>query len=208
MNKRSLAIQVVDRLFIVAYGATRPTDAEWSSYLDLAQRHGIDQTQQIIFTEGGAPTSAQRRQLAALLNGRAVPVAVLSSSARVRVTVAALSFFNSQIKAFPASALPDALDFLDVPASRADLIAGTLQKLRAELDQEMPESAVPPRSPPPPRAVPPLECVAEIGDAMLARIDAQAALHGVPRDEMLARCIARGLDEIEANHKPTGEAAT
>ena len=202
MNKRNLAIQVVDRLFIVAYGATSPTDAEWSSYLDLAQRHGIDQTQQIIFTEGGAPTSAQRRQLAALLNGRAVPVAVLSSSARVRVTVAALSLFNSQIKAFPPSALPDALDFLEVPASRANLIAGVVQKLRAELDQELPESVALPR------AVPPLECVVEVGDAMLARIAAQAALHGVPRDEMLARCIARGLDEIEANHKPTGEAAT
>jgi hypothetical protein len=190
---KSMAVAVVDSLFIVAYGASSPTDDEWSSYLGLVQRHGIDRTQQIIFTEGGAPTSAQRRQLAAFLDGRTVSVAVLSGSACVRVTVTALSWLNSRIKAFPPSALSEALEFLDVPASRASLIAGTLQKLRTELDQEVPENAAPPP-----------ECVAEIGDAMLARIDALAARLGVSRDEMLARCIARGLDEIEANHKPSG----
>jgi hypothetical protein len=194
--KRNLAIQVVDQLFIVAYGATSPTDEEWSSYLGLVQRHGIE-TQHIVFTEGGAPTSAQRHQLAALLNGRTVPVAVLSSSARMRATVTALSWFNPRIKAFPPSALSDALDFLDVPASRADLIADALHKLQAELDQETKENTVPP-----------LECVAEIGNETLARIDAQAARLGVPRDEMLSRCIARGLDEIEANHKPTDKHGT
>jgi hypothetical protein len=72
-----------------------------------------------------------------------------------------------------------------------------LQKLRAELDQEVQENAAP---------LP--ECVAEIGDEMLARIDALAARLGVPRDKMLARCIARGLDEIEANHKPSGAQGT
>jgi hypothetical protein len=35
--KRNLAIQIVDRLFIVAYGATSPTDEEWSSYLGLVR---------------------------------------------------------------------------------------------------------------------------------------------------------------------------
>jgi hypothetical protein len=188
---KNMAVAVMDRLFIVAYGAAGPTDEEWSSYLGLVERHGVDRTLQIILTQGGAPTSAQRRQLAALLDGRAVPVAVLSSSAGVRVSVAALSLFNSRIKAFSPSALSDALDFLEVPASRADLLAGTLQRLRAELDQEVRESAATPE-----------ECVAEIGEAMLARVDAQAARLGVSRDEMLARCIARGLDEIEANYKP------
>jgi hypothetical protein len=191
--KRNLAIQVIDRLFIVAYGATSPTDEEWSDYLGLVQRHGIDRTQHIIFTEGGAPTSAQRRRVAALLDGRAVPVAVLSASARVRAMVTALSWLNPRIKAFPPSALPEALDFLDVPASRADLIAGALHKLRADVDQEAAASGPPP-----------VECVAEIGDAMLARVDAQAARLGAPREEVLARCIARGLDEIEGN-KPAGK---
>jgi hypothetical protein len=57
-------------------------------------------------------------------------------------------------------------------------------------------------------AAPPQECMADVGDAMLARIEALAARLEVSRDEMLARCIARGLDEIEANHKPTGGQGT
>jgi hypothetical protein len=28
-----MAVAVVDRLFVVAYGATSPTDEEWSGYL-------------------------------------------------------------------------------------------------------------------------------------------------------------------------------
>jgi hypothetical protein len=87
----------------------------------------------------------------------------------------------------------------NVPASRATLIAGALQKLRAELDLETQESAVPTRT------APPQECVTEIGDERLARVDALAARLGVSRDEMLARCIARGLDEIEANRTRTGD---
>src|SRR5262249_55675707 len=50
------------------------------------------------------------------------------------------------------------------PQSRANLIAGAVQKLRAELDQEVQENAAPPR-----------ECVVEIGDATLARVDVLAA---------------------------------
>jgi hypothetical protein len=199
--KKNLAIQVVDRLFLVAYGTTGPTDEEWSSYLALVERHG-DQTQQLISTQGGAPTSAQRRQLAVLLGGRTVPVAILSSSARVRAMTVALSWFNARIKVFAPSALSDALDFLGVPASREALITVELKKLRAELDEE--ESAAAPR------ATPPLEYVVEtveIDYAMLGRLDALAARCGVPRDKILDRCIKSGLEEIEAaaeNSKPPG----
>jgi hypothetical protein len=126
----SLAARFVDNVCLAAYGPTDPTDGEWARYLSLVERGGVMGTVQLIHTEGGAPTSAQRRQLVELLGGRSVPVAVLSHSARVRLTVTALSWFNRGIRAFPPPSLLDALAYLEIPARRAGVIGGELAQLR------------------------------------------------------------------------------
>jgi hypothetical protein len=132
---KNLAIKVIDRLFIVVYGTQDPSDEEWGDYLALAERQGIEQTMQLICTDGGEPTASQRRELNERLGGRTVAVAVVSSSQRVRATVTALSWFNRRIKAFPPSGLADALEHLEIPASRTDLIAREIRTLRVELSQ-------------------------------------------------------------------------
>src|SRR6185437_1531685 len=86
---KNMAIKVIDRLFLVVYGAANPTDEEWNDYLDQVAHHGIDRTMQLIRTDGGEPTNAQRDKLNRLLGGRPVPVAVVTGSARVRLTVTA-----------------------------------------------------------------------------------------------------------------------
>jgi hypothetical protein len=132
---KNMAITVIDRLFIVVYGTTNPTDEEWRDYLALVERHGIDRTMQLIATDGGGPTSVQRRILNEILAGRAVPVAVVSGNARIRGTVTALSWFNRSIRAFPPSGLRDAIAYLEIPASRTDLIMREMARLRHELGQ-------------------------------------------------------------------------
>ena len=132
---KTLAFKVIDRLFLVAYGTESPSDGEWTEYLAEVLGHGIDRTMQIIVTQGGEPTRAQRRELNDLLGGRTVPVAVLSPSARVRGTVTALSWLNKKIRAFPPSAIRDAIAYLEIPASRADLIETELLKLQAEVHE-------------------------------------------------------------------------
>jgi hypothetical protein len=138
---KNLAIKVIDRLFIVVYGTADPTDDEWKGYLDLVERHGVTRTMQLICTDGGEPSSAQRRLLNDLLGGRTVPVAVVSGSTRVRGTVTALSWFNRKIKAFPPADLRDALAYLEIPASRTDLIEREIGSLRDELGQARRASA-------------------------------------------------------------------
>jgi hypothetical protein len=119
---KNIAIKVIDRLFIVVYGTANPTDQEWEEYLTLVQRHGVEQTVQLISTEGGEPTSTQRRRLNALLGGRMVPVAVVSDQPRIRRTVS-------------SAGLKDALAHLEIPKSRAELIEGEIRALRAQLGQ-------------------------------------------------------------------------
>jgi hypothetical protein len=83
----------------------------------------------------------QRRILNDVLAGRAVPVAVVSSSPRIRAVVTALSWFNRRIKAFPPTGLRDAIAYLEIPASRTDLIMREMAKLRHELGQDHRASA-------------------------------------------------------------------
>jgi hypothetical protein len=130
----NLAARFVDNVCLAAYGPADPTDGEWARYLSLVERGGVSGTVQLIYTEGGAPTSAQRGQLVELLDGRTVPVAVLSYSARVRLTVGALSWFNRGIRAFSPRELLDALAYLEIPSRRAGVIGRELDQLRLAVE--------------------------------------------------------------------------
>jgi len=125
-----------ERLLIVVYGTRDPTVADWQWFLKFIEGHGVVKTQHLIYTDGGAPSFAQRRQLRALIAGRRVPTAVVCDSFRVRVVLTVLSWIDSSIKPFPPSGLVDALEFLEVPMSRFGLITREVEKLRRKLEQE------------------------------------------------------------------------
>lgn len=127
---RNIVFKVIDRLFLVAYGTSDPTKEEWAGYLEEVERHGTDRTMHLVFTNGGGPNAGQRRKLEKLLGGRIVPVAVISDSASVRAMVTAMSWVNGEIRVFPPTGMYDALSYLEIPASRADLIVRELGKLR------------------------------------------------------------------------------
>jgi hypothetical protein len=130
---KNLAYCVVDRLFIVVYGDRDPGNDEWWGYIEEIKRHGVERTMHLIFTSGGGPLAPQRRYLSEVLAGRTVPVAVISPNPAVRFMVTVMSWFNRNIRAFPTSGLYDALDFLEVPTSRADLIGKRVVQFRSEL---------------------------------------------------------------------------
>jgi hypothetical protein len=130
---RNLAIKVIDRLFLVVYGTASPSETEWANYLAMVERQGIEGISQLVVTDGGEPTPAQRRRLADVIAGHVVPVAIVSPSAFVRHTVTALSWFNRNTKTFPPSELREAIAYLEIPATRADLIEKELRKLQAGL---------------------------------------------------------------------------
>ena len=131
---RNMAFKVVDRLFVVVC-IGNPSGTEWCDYLDAVEQNGIERTSHLVFTDGGRPNATQRRYLEKTLAGRPVPVAVVSGSVSVRGVVTVLSWFNRKIRAFPRtdSGLRDSLAYLEIPASRAELITRERDRLRASL---------------------------------------------------------------------------
>jgi hypothetical protein len=132
---RTLVFAVIDRLFVVVYGTESPADAEWTNYLAEIVRQGGDKTLHLIVTEGGAPKSAQRRELNDRFGDARWPAAVVSSSAWVRARVTVHSWCNRRTKAFRPAGLREALVFLEIPATRHELITHELRKLRSQLHE-------------------------------------------------------------------------
>lgn len=133
---KTMAYTAVDRTLVVVYGHEDPTESEWNAYLAFVLAHGVEGTMQLVVTDGGEPSRAQADRLRVLLGGRRVPVAVLTSSPRVRLLVTALSWVNRGIRAFPRSGLREAIAYLEIPASRIDVLTRTILDLRAELDAD------------------------------------------------------------------------
>ena len=96
-------------------------------------RHGVVRTTQLILTAGGVPTSMQIERLKALVDGRPVPTAVVSSRARVRGTVTALSWLGAPARAFRPEELLDALVFLEMSPRRREAVERVVARLRDEL---------------------------------------------------------------------------
>jgi hypothetical protein len=133
---KHMAYKVIDRLFVVVFGTAEPSDDEWTTYLGMVERHGIDKTMQLIVTDGGVPSYAQRKYLNDRLAGRNVPVAVVSASRRITTVVTALSWFNRKIKAFPPTGFREAIAYLEIPASRTELIEREIERLKLDLDDD------------------------------------------------------------------------
>lgn len=130
---KNMTFKVINNLFVVVYGPLNPTDEEWYGYMAAVRKAGIDRTVQLIVTEGGGPTSTQRKFLNELLGGAQVPVAVLTTSVTVRGIITALGWFNRGIRGFSPSDLRGALAHLNVSPFEHERVATTIKTMSGEI---------------------------------------------------------------------------
>ena len=122
----NMVFEVVGDLFLVVHRAAPPSDSEWSAY--LATWKGIDmaRSRTLVFTDGGGPSTIQRKRANDLLRGQESTTAVVTSSALVRGIVVSLSWFNPKIRAFSPEEGVAAFRYLSV--HEPDAIAGLWRK--------------------------------------------------------------------------------
>lgn len=123
---RNMAFEIVGDLFIVIHNAKPPSDAEWASYLRSWQGRDMSKMRTLVFTAGGGPSTAQRKEANTALGGKPSVTSVVSDSAMVRGIVTALSWFNSEIKAFNPTESTEAFRHLGITH------AGDIERLWAQ----------------------------------------------------------------------------
>jgi hypothetical protein len=120
-------------LMLLAHTSRPPNDAEWDPYIDELVKHDPKQLRSLAFTDGGAPSGAQRKQVNDFLKGQASRAAVITASTMVRGVVTALSWFNSQMKVYPPDELEAALQHLGVRPDEVPQVRREIQLLRKKL---------------------------------------------------------------------------
>jgi hypothetical protein len=124
-------------LMLLAHTTRPPNDAEWDPYFRELVKHDPKLLRNLVFTDGGAPSGAQRKQVNDFLNGQASTAAVVTMSTMVRGVVTALSWFNAQVKAYSPNDLGGALQHLGVRPHEGEMVRREIQLLRRKLDHDL-----------------------------------------------------------------------
>jgi hypothetical protein len=134
-----MAYMLSGRLLVAANTKKPVPSEEWARCVrDIevhANTHWVDVAPRIVvFTEGGGPDAVQRKALfEAVPQIREASGAVLSSNPIVRGVATAFSWFTKGFRAFPPSALGEALKSLGLDEKEKAVVSSALMQARREL---------------------------------------------------------------------------
>lgn len=131
----------IGRIFLAVHTRQPPSDEEWDAalsgmgpFLKTSER-----VCSLIFTDGGAPNTAQRKRLRETYAGRDIPVAVLSGALIPRFVNASIALFNKSIRSYTPEEFPLARTYLQITDPEMELIREALLQIQKQM---LPEKVV------------------------------------------------------------------
>ena len=132
-HMKRMAVHVMnDATAVTVLGRNAPTDKEWEVVCAFC-RGPNPPVRVLVWSAGGAPTSAQRHAILDASGGKGLPQAILSDHQMVRGIVTAISWFVKDVRAFAPDDLQSALNHLKITKPVAEVQA-VLDGLRRELE--------------------------------------------------------------------------
>lgn len=123
-------------MLVLFQGHESPSEAEWADCLKLLAEILADSSRAkpkvLVITDGGGPTPEQRKLLGKMLEGKPIPVAVVSESMKARFVSAAIALINRNNRSFSGSELPEAYAYLGLTASEkraAEMAVAEMKRL-------------------------------------------------------------------------------
>lgn len=127
--------RVIDQILVLVHTNTPPSEAEFNAYVNFCKTKLPPSCNQcMVVTPGPGPNAKQRERVNEFLKTHPMKVAVVTDSTLVRGITTALSWFNSETKAFTNARMGDALGHLGVPqGERAARILMEIRKIQTAL---------------------------------------------------------------------------
>jgi hypothetical protein len=113
---------------------TPPSDAEWETAL---KELSVNHARALVFTDGGAPNSLQRKRLSETISGRGETVsAVLSYAMIPRFVNASIALFLKSLRSYNPEEFPQAIAYVNITNEEKDIIIAELFKAQSSLGIE------------------------------------------------------------------------
>jgi hypothetical protein len=132
---QNMYFRFIGRIFLAIHTHQAPSDAEWGAALaemgPFLAASGRQCT--LVFTDGGAPSAAQRKNLREVLGGRDLLIAVLSGALLPRFVNASIALFNKSIRSFSPDEFPQARDYLRLDGSEMKQLREAFSQIQEEL---------------------------------------------------------------------------
>ena len=140
--KRSLVCRLIGTVLLLCEDKETPADWEWDECLGLltelkakCQQSG-ETPKVLVATLGGGPNAAQRKRLETVLDGKPIPVAVISDSLKLRFITAAVALFNADHRAFPTVERLEAYKHLRLNTSQTRQLEAAIQQMEKLVVEE------------------------------------------------------------------------
>ncbi|HEY5955309.1 MAG TPA: hypothetical protein VIV60_02100 [Polyangiaceae bacterium] len=129
-------------MLVIVHGISNPSQLEWGRLMnETAVRGRGTSLRMLIISHGGGPDVDQRKQLTKLMEESPAPRAIMTNSAVVRSIMAAIAFFNPQMRAFGLRELNEACAYLGLSAEERLTAARLRGVLESKLDLQARQDA-------------------------------------------------------------------
>jgi hypothetical protein len=130
---RCLDFRVQGNLLILRENSLAPTEQDWTAFLRQLQelRPRMSEMRAIVFTDGGGPSTDQRKRLSRVIGDAPIHTAVVTDSVAIRFVISSIALFNKMIRTFSWAEVRQAYAWLGLRPS--DQLA--IERALAEMKQ-------------------------------------------------------------------------
>jgi hypothetical protein len=134
---KNYAFQISDRFMIAVHNTLNAPTPDWNNYIEAILLSPVVVAGFLVYTEGGAPSAIQRKQLRDALIQRGnhtQPAGILTESIIARTAITALNLFlGGTVKAVPPHNIDEALTYIKAPPELWPQLKKTLDELKREI---------------------------------------------------------------------------
>jgi hypothetical protein len=129
---QNLAVQFEAGYAVFVHTDRPPTASDWSRVVaEYRKVPNVKTIRVLVYSEGGAPSAAQRAELLSAMGLAQPRLAILTKSIIARVAAKAVALFAPELRVFDANQLEAALDYLQLSGSERMNARSTLDSLRS-----------------------------------------------------------------------------